>query len=55
MIATIYDRLRALLAEFDPEGKGDPRYKPSSDPFSFDLSPRTESPCRSGPTRTAHS
>ena len=40
-IERIYERLDALLAGFDPDGKG-PRYKRSADPFSFELQPRTE-------------
>ena len=40
-IERIYERLDALLAEFDPDGKG-PRYKRSADPFSFEAQPRTE-------------
>ncbi len=41
-IETVYARLRTLVAEFDPEGKGEPRYKASADPFTFELSPRAE-------------
>ena len=40
-IEGVLDTLHGIMATFDPDGRGRPRYERAADPFTFDRQPRT--------------
>lgn len=40
-IEGVIDALHGMMATFDPDGRGRPRYERAADPFTFDRQPRT--------------
>ncbi len=41
-IERVIDALHGMMATFDPDGRGEAKYAPSADAFSFDHEPRSQ-------------